>query len=148
MHQADSVTPLMPSSSAIWVIVAPSVSRYSGATTAVFQWGWCQQLLGIHATTPVLSLLPIIVSGVLYGLAMDYEVFLVSSIKEAHTHGHHGNDAVAHGFKQASRVVVAAAIIMICVFAGFAFNPDPMITQVGFALTRIFRGMSPVGVCR
>lgn len=111
-----------------------SVAATFGATTAVFQWGWCQQLLGIHATTPVLSLLPIIVTGVLYGLAMDYEVFLVSSIKEAHTHGHHGDDAVAHGFTQASRVVVAAAIIMICVFAGFAFNPDPMITQVGFAL--------------
>lgn len=111
-----------------------SVAATFGATTAVFQWGWLQQLLGIDATTPVLSLLPIIVTGVLYGLAMDYEVFLVSSIKEAHVHGHHGDEAIEHGFKQASRVVCAAAIIMTSVFAGFAFNPDPMIKQVGFAL--------------
>ena len=111
-----------------------SIAATFGATTAVFQWGWLQQLLGIDAAAPVLSLLPIIVTGVLYGLAMDYEVFLVSSIKEAHVHGHHGDDAIEHGFTQASRVVCAAAIIMISVFAGFAFNPDPMIKQVGFAL--------------
>jgi RND superfamily putative drug exporter len=111
-----------------------SIAATFGATTAVFQWGWLQQLLGIDATAPVLSLLPIIVTGVLYGLAMDYEVFLVSSIKEAHVHGHHGDHAIEHGFTQASRVVCAAAIIMISVFAGFAFNPDPMIKQVGFAL--------------
>jgi len=111
-----------------------SVFGTFGATTAVFQWGWLQNLLGIDATGPVLSLLPIIVTGVLYGLAMDYEVFLVSSMKEAHVHGHHGSDAVVHGFTQASRVVVAAAIIMTSVFAGFIFNEEPMIKQFGFAL--------------
>ncbi len=111
-----------------------SVLATFGATTAVFQWGWLQGLLGMDATAPVLSLLPIIITGVLYGLAMDYEVFLVSSMKEAHVHGHHGRESVVYGFTIASRVVVAAAIIMTSVFAGFAFSSDPMIKQVGFAL--------------
>ncbi|MCK0176137.1 MMPL family transporter [Mycolicibacterium sp. F2034L] len=105
-----------------------------GATTALFQWGWFQQLIGLSATGPILSMLPIMVIGVLYGLAMDYEVFLVSSMKEAHVHGHRGDAAVSHGFTQASRVVVAAALIMTAVFAGFVFNADPMIKQMGFAL--------------
>lgn len=105
-----------------------------GATTALFQWGWFQQLIGLSATGPILSMLPIMVIGVLYGLAMDYEVFLVSSMKEAHVHGRRGDAAVAHGFTQASRVVVAAALIMMAVFAGFVFNADPMIKQMGFAL--------------
>ncbi|MGV0814128.1 MMPL family transporter [Mycolicibacterium boenickei] len=111
-----------------------SVLATFGATTALFQWGWFQQLFGLSATGPILSLLPIIVIGVLYGLAMDYEVFLVSSMKEAHVHGHRGDAAVTHGFAQASRVVVAAAVIMMSVFAGFVFNGDPMIKQIGFAL--------------
>ncbi|MGW0035417.1 MMPL family transporter [Gordonia sp. NPDC003376] len=111
-----------------------SVAATFGATTAVFQWGWAQTLFGMDATSPVLSLLPVIITGVLYGLAMDYEVFLVSSMKEAHVHGYAGRDSVVRGFGVASRVVVAAAIIMISVFAGFVYNPDPMIAQVGFAL--------------
>ncbi|MDV3126559.1 MMPL family transporter [Mycobacterium sp. 21AC1] len=111
-----------------------SVLATFGATTALFQWGWFQQLFGLSATGPILSLLPIIVIGVLYGLAMDYEVFLVSSMKEAHVHGYRGDAAVTRGFTQASRVVVAAAVIMMSVFAGFVFNADPMIKQIGFAL--------------
>jgi putative drug exporter of the RND superfamily len=111
-----------------------SVLATFGATTALFQWGWLQQLFGLSATGPILSLLPIIVTGVLYGLAMDYEVFLVSSMKEAHVHGHRGDGAVTHGFVQSARVVTAAAVIMMAVFAGFVFNADPMIKQIGFAL--------------
>jgi RND superfamily putative drug exporter len=111
-----------------------SILATFGATTALFQWGWLQQLFGLSATGPVLSLLPIIVTGVLYGLAMDYEVFLVSSMKEAHVHGLRGDAAVTRGFTQAARVVTAAAVIMMAVFAGFVFNADPMIKQIGFAL--------------
>ncbi|UNB54595.1 MMPL family transporter [Mycolicibacterium sp. YH-1] len=111
-----------------------SIGAAFGATTALFQWGWLQPLFGMHATTPVLCLLPIIATGVLYGLAMDYEVFLVSSMKEAHTHGEHGQRAVIRGFGMAGKVVAAAAIIMTSVFAGFIFNPEPMIAQVGFTL--------------
>jgi RND superfamily putative drug exporter len=111
-----------------------SILATFGATTAVFQWGWLQALFGVDTTTPVMSMLPIIVTGVLYGLAMDYQVFLVSSMRESHVHGHRGTDSVVHGFTQASRVVVAAAVIMIAVFAGFIFNADPMVKQMGFAL--------------
>jgi RND superfamily putative drug exporter len=111
-----------------------SIMATFGATTALFQWGWLQQLFGMSATGPILSLLPIIVTGVLYGLAMDYEVFLVSSMKEAHVHGHRGDAAVTQGFTQAARVVTAAAVIMMAVFVGFVFNADPMIKQIGFAL--------------
>jgi RND superfamily putative drug exporter len=65
---------------------------------------------------------------------MDYEVFLVSSMREAHVHGHRGKDTIVHGFDQASRVVVAAAVIMVSVFSGFIFSDDPTIKQFGFAL--------------
>jgi putative drug exporter of the RND superfamily len=105
-----------------------------GAVTAVFQWGWIQHLLGLSATGPVLNILPIFLTGVLYGLAMDYQVFVVSSMKEAHTHGHRADAAVTSGFGQAGRVVTAAAIIMTSVFAGFMANVDPMVKQIGFAL--------------
>ncbi|GAB4083187.1 MMPL family transporter [Modestobacter muralis] len=111
-----------------------SILATFGATTAVFQWGWLNQVFGLDSTTVVMSVIPIIATGVLYGLAMDYQIFLVSSIRESHVHGHHGTDSVTDGFTQASRVVVAAAIIMTAVFGGFIFNADPMVKQVGFAL--------------
>ena len=111
-----------------------SILATFGATTAVFQWGWLNQVFGLDSTTVVMSVIPIIATGVLYGLAMDYQIFLVSSIRESHVHGSHGADSVTDGFTQASRVVVAAAIIMTAVFAGFIFNADPTVKQVGFAL--------------
>ena len=78
--------------------------------------------------------MPILVTGILYGLAMDYQVFLVSSMRESYVHGRHGNESVVHGYELASRVVLAAGIIMVSVFAGFIFAPDAMIKQIGFAL--------------
>ncbi|MGW3564227.1 MMPL family transporter [Streptomyces sp. NPDC000941] len=111
-----------------------SIAATFGVTTAVFQWGWGQFLFGIDATAPVVSLLPIIVTGVLYGLAMDYQMFLVTSMREARMHGADPLRATVSGFAQASAVVVAAATIMVSVFAGFIFNAQPMIKQAGFAL--------------
>ncbi|MTB88276.1 MMPL family transporter [Aeromicrobium senzhongii] len=105
-----------------------------GATTAVFQWGWFNSLFGLDSTGPVMALLPILVTGIAYGLAMDYQVFLVSSMRESWVHGHSGRESVIDGFTHSSRVVVAAAVIMTAVFAGFIFNGDPMIKQIGFAL--------------
>ena len=106
-----------------------------GIMTAVFQWGWLKDLVGFDTPGPILSFLPIMVTGILYGLAMDYEMFLVSSMREAHVHGRGGKQSVIRGFEQASRVVVAAAIIMVSVFAGFIFSDDSMIKQFGLALT-------------
>lgn len=105
-----------------------------GATVALFQWGWFNQVFGIDATGPVMAMLPILVTGVAYGLAMDYQVFVVSSMRESWVHGHPGAASVVDGFTHSSRVVVAAAVIMISVFGGFIFNADPMIKQMGFAL--------------
>ncbi|GAV37653.1 membrane protein YdfJ [Streptomyces acidiscabies] len=111
-----------------------SIAATFGLTTAVFQWGWLQSLIGLDATAPVVSLLPIIITGVLYGLAMDYQMFLVTSIREAHVHGATALDATVTGFARAGSVVLAAATIMVSVFAGFVFNAQPMIKQAGFAL--------------
>ncbi|PZD96788.1 transporter [Paenibacillus sambharensis] len=111
-----------------------SILATFGLTTAVFQWGWFNELFGFDTGGPLLSFIPIMVTGILYGLAMDYQVFLVSSMRESYVHGYHGKDSVIHGYDQASRVVVAAAIIMVSVFAGFIFTHDIMIKQIGFAL--------------
>jgi len=105
-----------------------------GMTTAVFQWGWLHQVLGFDTPGPILSFLPMIITGILYGLAMDYQMFVVSSMRESHVHGHPGVAGVIDGFRSASRVVVAAAIIMVSVFGGFIFADDAMIKQIGFAL--------------
>ncbi|RAZ67093.1 MMPL family transporter [Planococcus maitriensis] len=111
-----------------------SIMATFGATTAVFQWGWLGSLFGIDTGGPLLSFIPIMVTGILYGLAMDYQVFLVSSMREAYIHGEKGNGAIVSGYKTASKVVVAAALIMVSVFSGFIFTDDIMIKQIGFAL--------------
>ncbi len=111
-----------------------SIVATFGVTTAVFQWGWFIGLVGLDTGGPLLSFLPIMVTGILYGLAMDYEVFLVSSMREAHAQGLPPRRAIVHGFEHASHVVVAAAIIMVSVFASFVFSDDATIKQFGFAL--------------
>lgn len=111
-----------------------SIMATFGATTAVFQWGWLGSIFGIDTGGPLLSFIPIMVTGILYGLAMDYQVFLVSSMREAYIHGEKGNQAIVKGYKTASKVVVAAALIMVSVFSGFIFTDDIMIKQIGFAL--------------
>ncbi len=105
-----------------------------GATTAVFQWGWLQQVVNAETTGPLLSLSPIIVIGILFGLAMDYQVFLVSRMHEAHSHGAAPRDAIVTGFRQAAPVVVAAATIMFAVFAGFVPEGNDTIKPIAFAL--------------
>lgn len=111
-----------------------SILATFGLTTAVYQWGWMHDLFGFDTGGPLLSFMPIMVTGILYGLAMDYQVFLVSSMRESYVHGHRGAASVVNGYEMASRVVLAAAVIMVSVFAGFIFAPDAMIRQIGFAL--------------
>jgi RND superfamily putative drug exporter len=111
-----------------------SVGASFGATVAVFQWGWLSGLLGVESTGPLISFLPILLIGILFGLAMDYEVFLVSRMREEHVHGADAQEAVRHGMTEGARVVTAAAVIMISVFGGFAFASDPTIKSMGFAL--------------
>lgn len=111
-----------------------SIGATFGIITAVFQWGWAKELFGFDTTGPILSFLPIMVTGILYGLAMDYEMFLVTSMRQAHVQGYEGDSAIVEGFARSSRVVVAAATIMVSVFAGFIFSGDPMVKQLGTAL--------------
>jgi RND superfamily putative drug exporter len=105
-----------------------------GATTAVFQWGWLREVVHSQATGPLLSLMPIIVIGILFGLAMDYQVFLVSRMHENHAHGAAPRAAIVTGFRQAAPVVVAAACIMFAVFAGFVPDGDATLKPIAFAL--------------
>lgn len=112
-----------------------SILATFGITTGVFQWGWMSSILGIDTSGPLLSFMPIIITGILYGLAMDYQVFLVSSMRESYVHGHLSKEPIIHGYNQASRVVLAAAVIMVSVFAGFIFTDDIMIKQIGYALS-------------
>jgi RND superfamily putative drug exporter len=105
-----------------------------GATVAVFQWGWLAGAVNLDSTGPLISLTPILVIGILFGLAMDYQVFLVSRMHEAHSHGAAPLDAVRTGFRQAAPVVVAAALIMFSVFGGFVPAGEATIKMIAFAL--------------
>ncbi|MFH9071209.1 MMPL family transporter [Streptomyces alboflavus] len=111
-----------------------SVAAAFGVIVAVFQWGWLADLLGVAQTGPVMSMMPIFLIGVVFGLAMDYEVFLVTRIREAHVHGEAPAQAIVTGFRHSARVVVAAAVIMIAVFAGFIGMTDSMIKMLGLGL--------------
>ncbi|MER6412839.1 MMPL family transporter [Streptomyces humidus] len=111
-----------------------SVLATLGAVVAVFQWGWLADMLGIEQASPIVSVLPIIMVGVVFGLAMDYQVFLVTRMREEYIHGAEPREAVIAGFRHSGRVVTAAAVIMISVFAGFMLAPDALMKSVGFGL--------------
>ncbi|WP_197320384.1 MMPL family transporter [Saccharomonospora sp. NB11] len=111
-----------------------SVAATFGAVVAVFQWGWLADVFGVDATGPIMSVLPVLLIGVLFGLAMDYQVFLVTRMREEHVHGSTPDRAMITGFSHGSRVVVAAALIMISVFAGFVLAEAVLIQSIGFAL--------------
>ncbi|MET8448754.1 MMPL family transporter [Streptomyces sp. NPDC005209] len=111
-----------------------SVMAALGAVVAVFQWGWLSGLMGVEETGPIMSMMPIFMVGVVFGLAMDYEVFLVTRMREAYVHGEKPSQAVVTGFKHGARVVTAAAVIMIAVFSGFIGSSESMIKMIGFGL--------------
>ncbi|MFG3050394.1 MMPL family transporter [Kitasatospora sp. NPDC048239] len=111
-----------------------SVTASLGAVVAVYQWGWLDGLIDVPKVGPVVSFVPILLIGVLFGLAMDYELFLVSGMKEQHVHGAAPRDAVVAGVQGGARVVTAAALIMVAVFDSFVFGHDPIVQPIGFAL--------------
>jgi RND superfamily putative drug exporter len=111
-----------------------SVLAALGAVVAVFQWGWGAELLGVEQSGPIMSLMPIFLVGIVFGLAMDYEVFLVSRMREAYVHGDRPAQAIVTGFRHSARVVAAAAVIMIAVFSGFIGAQESMIKTMGFGL--------------
>lgn len=106
-----------------------------GATVAVFQWGWLGSVFGLTSTGPILSFLPVILVGILFGLAMDYQLFLASGMREAYAHGAPARLAVARGFRAGHTVVIAAGMIMVAVFGGFVFSDSVIIRSLGFGLS-------------
>ncbi|MEU4770660.1 MMPL family transporter [Micromonospora sp. NPDC023644] len=111
-----------------------TVAATFGITVAVFQQGHLADLVGLDTPGPLVSFLPILLIGILFGLAMDYEVFLVSRMREDFVHGDTAQQATINGMGHGARVVTAAALIMISVFGGFVFLDDPVIKSMGFAL--------------
>ncbi|MGW0315604.1 MMPL family transporter [Streptomyces flavidovirens] len=111
-----------------------SVAAALGAVVAVFQWGWLADVFGVDQPSPIMSTMPIFMIGVVFGLAMDYEVFLVTRMREAYVHGARPAEAVVTGFRYGGRVVAAAAAIMISVFSGFIVEDNDFIKMIGFGL--------------
>ncbi|WP_104137130.1 MMPL family transporter [Arthrobacter sp. ZGTC131] len=111
-----------------------SLAAAFGAVVAVYQWGWLGTIFGVDNPGAVLSFLPIILIGVLFGLAMDYQVFIASGMRESFMHGESARHAVRSGFSHAAAVVTAAAIIMVSVFSGFIFSHLNMVRPLGFAM--------------
>ncbi|MEU8652039.1 MMPL family transporter [Streptomyces sp. NPDC048737] len=111
-----------------------SVSAALGAVVAIFQWGWLADTMGVDQPGPIMSTMPIIMIGVVFGLAMDYEVFLVTRMREAHVHGESTHQAVVTGFRHGGRVVAAAALIMTSVFSGFIMQDNDFVRMIGLGL--------------
>jgi RND superfamily putative drug exporter len=111
-----------------------SVGASFGVVSAVFEWGWLAGPLGVERTGPVISFMPIILMGVLFGLAMDYEVFLVSRMREEYVHHRDPQRALTVGYVSGARVVTAAALIMVAVFAAFVPEGDTNIKPIALAL--------------
>ena len=110
-----------------------SVFTSFGVVVAIFQWGWFASALGV-VPGPILSFLPIILMAVLFGLAMDYEVFLVSGMRESYVHTGDAKQAIVKGFSGAARVVTAAALIMFFVFASFIPDGSGVIKPMAVGL--------------
>ncbi|CEA09302.1 Membrane protein YdfJ [Arthrobacter saudimassiliensis] len=105
-----------------------------GGVVAIYQWGWLAGVFGVETPGPILNFLPTILVGILFGLAMDYMLFIGSGMREAYAHGAPARLAVVQGVRAGRSVVTAAAIIMISVFGGFVFSHSAMIRPIGFAL--------------
>jgi RND superfamily putative drug exporter len=111
-----------------------SIGGAYGVIVAVFQWGWGASLLGVHERVPIVSFMPMMLFAILFGLSMDYEVFLLSRIREEYVHRRDNDAAVVEGIAATARVITSAALIMISVFAAFVLSDDPAIKMFGLGL--------------
>lgn len=111
-----------------------SVGAAYGALVAVFSWGWGVDLLGLEGPVPIESYVPLIMFAVLFGLSMDYEVFLISAIRERYLRGDNNSAAVQGGVADTGRVISSAALIMVAIFASFVIYPDPVVKMFGLGL--------------
>jgi putative drug exporter of the RND superfamily len=111
-----------------------SISAAFGVVVAMFQWGWGASLIGVDEKQPILAFAPMFLFSILFGLSMDYEVFLLSRIRESWVHGKSTPEAVVEGLGVTARVITAAAAIMVAVFLSFVLTPDPISKQMGVGL--------------
>jgi RND superfamily putative drug exporter len=111
-----------------------SIGSAYGVLVAIFQWGWGAELLGLDGPTPITSIIVIIMFPILFGLSMDYEVFLLSRIREEYDRTGDNAESVARGLAGTGRVVTSAALIMVAVFASFVFSPIPSLKMLGLGL--------------
>ncbi len=116
-----------------------SIGAAYGVLVMVFQWGWGKDLIGLESTIPVVSFVPMFMFAILFGLSMDYEVFLLSRVREEYIATGDNDTAVIHGLATTARVITSAALIMISVFGGFVLGSDPTTKMFGLGLaTAIF----------
>jgi RND superfamily putative drug exporter len=111
-----------------------SIGAAMGATVWIFQDGNLADLFAVAHAGPLVSFLPVLLIGILFGLAMDYEVFLVSRVREAYVKSGNPRESIVTGYGQSGRVVTAAAVIMTAVFAAFLLDPDPVVKSIGLSL--------------
>lgn len=111
-----------------------SIVSSFGVVVAVFQWGWLKDVIGLESTVPIISFMPIMLFAILFGLSMDYEVFIMSRIKEDYSRTKQPVESVVSGLTSSARVITAAAMIMISVFAAFVLGDDPIIKMFGVGL--------------
>jgi RND superfamily putative drug exporter len=111
-----------------------SIAASYGVLTAVFQYGWLNGIIGLHGSVPIVSYVPLFMFAILFGLSMDYEVFLVTQIEEHVRAGEDNRSSVIGGMVTSARVITAAAAIMVFVFGSFVLNGDPTIKQFGVGL--------------
>ena len=111
-----------------------SVGASYGAVVAVFQWGWGASLIGVHETVPIMPLAPMLMFAILFGLSMDYEVFLLSRIREQYRISGDARRAIVEGVGSTARVITSAALIMIAVFGAFILASDVTTKLFGLGL--------------
>ncbi|MEV0220635.1 MMPL family transporter [Streptomyces sp. NPDC050704] len=116
-----------------------SIGAAYGIMVAVFQWGWGGALIGLEATVPIVSFIPMFLFAILFGLSMDYEVFLLSRVREEYLRTGDNGTAIVEGVSGTARIITSAALIMVAVFLSFAVAEDPSIKMFGLGLaTAIF----------
>ena len=124
---------LVPLKAAIMNLL--SIGAAYGVIVAVFQKGWGAPLFGVHQSLPIISFIPMFMFAILFGLSMDYEVFLLSRIREEYHHTGDNTESVVVGITSTARVITSAALIMICVFISFVFGGEPTIKMMGLGLS-------------
>ena len=111
-----------------------SVAAAYGVVTAVFQWGWASSLIGLDHSIPIVSFVPLLMFAILFGLSMDYEVFLLTQMREHFRQHGKADRAVVEGLANTGRVITSAAAIMVCVFISFVLNGNPVVKEFGIGL--------------